>query len=208
MGQEAQCTVRFADRVATGKARLESAELIFRGDAFRLAIKLPDIRSLEVDQGQLRLTVPAGTATFELGPLAEKWAGKIRNPKSLIDKLDVKPGSRVAVLRVKDDAFWQQLAARTDDIAEDGPQDDSDLIFLQAETSDDLLELRQLRRSLKSNGAIWVVAPKGKPHLRDVDILAAGRAAGLVDIKVVAFSATHTALKLVVPRAQRKAGRG
>ena len=207
MGQEAQCTVRFEDRIATGKARLESAELTFRSDAFRLAIKLQDIRSLEADRGQLWLTFPAGTATFDLGPLAEKWAGKIRNPKSLIDKLGVKPGSRVAVLRVKDDAFWQQLVARTDDVVEDVAPDDSDLIFLLAEGIDDLLELRQLRRSLKSNGAIWVIAPKGKPHLRDVDIMAAGRAAGLVDIKVVAFSATHTALKLVVPRAQRKAGR-
>jgi hypothetical protein len=31
----------------------------------------------------------------------------------------------------------------------------------------------------------------------------AGKAAGLVDVKVAGFSATHTALKLVIPAARR-----
>jgi hypothetical protein len=33
--------------------------------------------------------------------------------------------------------------------------------------------------------------------------MAAAREAGLVDNKVVSFSATHTALRLIVPRSQR-----
>ena len=32
---------------------------------------------------------------------------------------------------------------------------------------------------------------------------AAGRAAGMVDVKVAGFSATHSALKFVIPKAQR-----
>jgi hypothetical protein len=55
------------------------------------------------------------------------------------------------------------------------------------------------------------VSPKGKSMLevpepervRDVDVMAAAREAGLVDNKVVAFSATRTALKLVIPKSQR-----
>ncbi len=33
--------------------------------------------------------------------------------------------------------------------------------------------------------------------------MAAAKKAGLVDVKVVSFSATHTALKLVIPVARR-----
>jgi hypothetical protein len=39
--------------------------------------------------------------------------------------------------------------------------------------------------------------------LKDVEVMAAAREAGLVDNKVVSFSDTHTALKLVIPKAQR-----
>jgi hypothetical protein len=40
-------------------------------------------------------------------------------------------------------------------------------------------------------------------QIRDVDVMAAAREAGLVDNKVVGFSTTHTALKLVIPKANR-----
>jgi hypothetical protein len=36
-------------------------------------------------------------------------------------------------------------------------------------------------------------------------VMAAGKAAGPVDIKVVAFSATHTAEKFVIPARDRRA---
>jgi hypothetical protein len=52
---------------------------------------------------------------------------------------------------------------------------------------------------------VWVVSPKGKGiEVRDVDVMAAGRDAGLVDNKVASFSATHTALRLVIPKADRR----
>jgi hypothetical protein len=35
-------------------------------------------------------------------------------------------------------------------------------------------------------------------------VMAAGKAAGLVDTKVVAFSATHTAERLVIPISRRR----
>mgnify|MGYP006170174075 CR=1 FL=1 len=37
----------------------------------------------------------------------------------------------------------------------------------------------------------------------EADVMAAGKAAGLVDVKVVRFSATHTAEKLVIPVTKR-----
>ena len=202
MGQEAQCTVRFGRKAARGKALLEHNALIFHGD-LRLVIPFKEITTVTAVRGALRVTFSGGTATFQLGPLAERWAERIRAPKSLVGKLGVKPGARVAVLGVADAAFRRQLRERTADIAIGRPRPGSDLIFLLAERKNALRRLRTLRSRLKPNGALWVVAPKGRGEVREADVLAAGKPAGLVDVKVVAFSETHTAHKFVIPVAQR-----
>jgi hypothetical protein len=44
-----------------------------------------------------------------------------------------------------------------------------------------------------------VVWPKGQPQLKENDIIVAAIAVGLVDNKVVSFSETHSALRLVIP---------
>jgi hypothetical protein len=197
MGQEARCEVRFGGKVSAGKALLETDDLIFRGD-FRLAIPLKSIQSLEAADGVLRVESPAGTVVFTLGPQADKWAHKIRNPRTLADKLDVKPGMRVSLIGVSD-----QLEGRTADITKGKAAKDSDLIFFGAETDKDLAKLGSLLKSLKRSGAIWVVYPKGRNDITEVGVLKAGRQAGLVDTKVARFSDTHTAHKFVIPLAKR-----
>lgn len=197
MGQEANCEVRFGSKVSTGTALLETGDLIFRGD-FRLSIPLKSIQSLEAADGVLRVTSPAGTALFSLGAQADKWAHKIRNPRTLADKLDVKPGMRVSLIGVRD-----RLEGRTRNITEGKADKESDLIFFGAGTDKDLLKLRTLQKALKRNGAIWVVYPKGKKEITEIGVLKAGRQAGLVDTKVARFSDTHTALKFVIPLAKR-----
>jgi hypothetical protein len=56
---------------------------------------------------------------------------------------------------------------------------------------------------LKRDGSIWVVWPKGRQELKENDIIVAAKDAGLVDVKVIKFSETHSALKLVIPLARR-----
>ena len=201
MGDEARCTVRFGDQASEGKALLETDEVLFRGD-FRLRIPFRDIRSVGAEDGRLTIDFSEGRATFELGPPAARWAEKIRNPKTRVDKLGVKPGNRVALVRVPDDGFAEQLAGRGAEIV---PLDGGacDVVFFGAESLDDLAELHALERSLARNGAVWVVAPKGRRDVREADVLAAGKDAGLVDTKVVRFSDTHTAHKFVIPVARR-----
>jgi len=204
MGSESQCTVHFDGKRSEGKALLETDHLIFRG-TIRLNIPRKAITKAEADAGTLRVTFPDGTAAFELGPSAAKWAEKIRNPPSLLDKLGVKPDMRVAVLGVDDDAFLEQLAARTSDIARRTPKKDTDVIVFGANSVTDLSRLEKLRGYLTPAGAIWVVHTKGKgAAFKDVDVFAAAKQAGLVDVKVAAFSPTHTAEKLVVPVKLRK----
>ncbi len=123
--------------------------------------------------------------------------------KPLLEKLGVKPGLSIAAVEISDKEFLRQLGKRAGSIAEGRPREDSDLIFFQAESVQALERLRSLRDRIKKNGAVWAVFPKGRQHIRETDVIAAAKAAGLVDIKVVSFSPTHTALKLVIPVALR-----
>ncbi|HKT47916.1 MAG TPA: hypothetical protein VJP87_10370, partial [Candidatus Acidoferrales bacterium] len=83
------------------------------------------------------------------------------------------------------------------------PRKDSDLIFLAAEEKSKLESITRMTGLLQKDGAVWVVYPKGQKHITEIDVLSAGRKAGLKDVKVVGFSATHTALKFVVPLSKR-----
>lgn len=202
MGSEAVCRVSYKGEASEGKALLETAELIFRGE-FRLKIPFREIASLDASDGELRVGYDGGVAIFELGHTAEKWAEKIRNPRGLLDKLGVKPEMTVAVLGIEDDDFMSQLRHR---VGEPSCElvTEADLVFYEANRIEDLGRLSELRGAIRPAGVVWVVSPKGKAAvLKDVDVMAAAREAGLVDTKVVGFSDTHTALKLVIPRAQR-----
>ncbi len=104
---------------------------------------------------------------------------------------------------VKDETFLEDLRARTSNVSMGRLKKGSDFIFLAAETPKDLRKLERVEPSIKRDGAVWVVSPKGKPEIRDVVVIEAGVATGLVDTKVVRFSDSHTALKFVIPVARR-----
>ena len=122
----------------------------------------------------------------------------------LLDKLGLRPGMRVALIDIDDTEIRPSIAARTSDLTEGWPQPDSDIVLLGAETTDALSVLEALSARIRPNGAIWVVSRKGRTAtLHDVEVIAAAKASGLVDNKVASFSATHTALRLVIPIARR-----
>ncbi len=175
--------------------------MIFRGD-FRLAIPFNEISAIQATDGRLSVTFPDGTATFELGTKAAQWAERIRNPKSVLDKLEIRAGQRIVVLRVRDAGFVAQLQGRGARVSTRASRD-ADAIFLGAETLAELAGLRQLVTRIKRDGAIWTVTPKGKGGIKDVDVMGIAKAAGLVALKVVAFSDTHSANKFVIPKAAR-----
>jgi hypothetical protein len=202
VGQEVQCRVEVNGEATDARVLLESDELIVRGTR-RLRIPFGEITSLETASGRLTVTWASGTASFEVGDRAERWAERIRNPKTIVDKLGVKPGTRVSLIGVTDDGFRALLRARTDDVAEGEPSPDSDLVLLQVDDRADLAQLGGLEPTIKRDGGIWVVAPRGRPDVSEADVLGAGRAAGLVDTKVARFSDTHTAHRFSIPEARR-----
>jgi hypothetical protein len=78
-----------------------------------------------------------------------------------------------------------------------------DVLFFEANDRRALSRLPVLRKRIAADGAIWVIRPKGTPLISEADVLSAGKAAGLVDVKVVRFSDAQTAHRLVIPVAQR-----
>ena len=146
---------------------------------------------------------PGGPAEFVLGPRAERWAEAIRSPKSLLDKLGVSSGSTVAVVGIQGGDFPAQLSDRGVTVAP-RLRRGLDAVFFGADRKQDLKRLGPFPGFIKSNGAVWVVTPKGVEAVREADVLAAGKRAGLVDVKVVRFSETHTAHKFVIPLEKRE----
>jgi hypothetical protein len=196
MGLEAKCIVRVGGASHRGTALLETDELLFRGPA-RLKIPFASITALDATAGVLRVTHAGGSAAFELGDAAAKWAEKIRSPRSLLDKLGAKLGMVVSVIGDFDADFVRDLERRVSTLSRGDVRKGSDLIFFLADQVAHLTRLSALEPALATGGAIWVVHPKGKGALKDTEIFAAGEALGLTATKVVRFSESHTGEKLV-----------
>ncbi len=141
---------------------------------------------MEASGGLLKIKFPEGLAVFHLGEKAEKWADRIRNPPSRLDKLGVKPETKVQLIGKHDEDFRRELTKRGAVLVKSKPG----LAFLSVQQKDDLVELAYL-----TDSPVWIVYPKGLKSITENDVIAAGRAAGFSDIKVCAFSPTHTALK-------------
>jgi hypothetical protein len=202
MGQEVVGSAEVEGRTFKGKVLLETDEILFRGDE-RLRIPFADIKKVSVDDGRLVVRHKGGSVTFDLGPAASRWAERIRNPPTRADKLGVKAGQRVALLGLDDPSLVAQLLERGADVGRGRVRKACDLIFLGVQRSRDLERLETLEPSMARDGAIWVVYPKGRNDPSEVDVIEAGKAAGFVDVKVARFSETHTALRLVIPKARR-----
>jgi len=172
-----------------------------------LKIPLADIKRVQTHSGQLTLSTAEGVVTLDLGVVAAKWADKILHPPTRADKLGIKPGVHVVILGMSDKSFPDEVAVRTDAVSVRLSKD-ADLVFVAAERIDELSKLDRVRRALKPSGAIWIVYPKGGKTITESEVLRAGREAGLVDVKVARFSATHTAHKFVIPVPQRRSAKG
>ena len=188
MGQELECTMRHQRRTLAGKAQLETDYLLFRAlPAERLKLLFKDLTAVKASAGVLHLEFAGGPAEFELGRAAEKWAEKILHPPSRLDKLGVRPGLRVRLVGEFEDDFRRELTGRKVEMPE--PRAKADLLFFAANTAVDLKRVRKTAAGMQPDGALWVVYPKGVTAIREIEVLHAGRDAGLKDIKVASFSA-------------------
>jgi hypothetical protein len=169
-----------------------------------LKIPFATIQSAKVTEGELQLRTSEGVATFELGDsIAQKWREKILHPKSRIEKLGIKPGTRVSLIGFEnhDEEFVKELQSAKAAVtsAKGRVPKDCDYIFLRIDTKKQLGQVAKIAKQMSGAVALWIIYPKGRQDITEGDVFAAGHTAGLTDIKVVGFSPTHTALKFVIP---------
>jgi hypothetical protein len=201
MGQELACSVLANGKSHRGKALLESNEILFRGD-LRLKIPFASIQKIEAGEGKLHVRTRDAQFVFDLGPKAEKWRDRIANPKSLLDKLGVKSGESVSLQGSFPADFLADLKKKGALISRGKPSSPA-WILVAADSRSDLSKVKAAAGALKNSAALWIVYPKGQKSITESDVGGAGLRAGLTDVKVASFSATHTALKFVIPVAKR-----
>lgn len=133
----------------------------------------------------------------------DKSADRFKD-RTRLQKIGVKPEWRASAISVGDPAFLAELRGAVAELAIGRVLDESDAIFFGAVDAKELVRLATLKRSLKPNGALWVIRPKGRPEISERAVMDAGKAAGLVDVKVISFSPTHTGEKFVIPLRSRR----
>ncbi len=196
--------VTISDRPMKASVLLETAEIIIR-EKERLRIPFKEMKSLSASKGVLSFLFNGNTISLSIGDKAEKWLEKIKNPKSVLEKLGVKQGVRVSIINIEGKDFLREIKSKTGNVKIGSPAKGSDLIFYEANNPGEVEKLSSLKNYIKPGGGIWVVSLKGKAAtIKDVEIMKIGKKCGLVDNKVVGFSGTHTALKFVIPVKDRK----
>ena len=111
MGSESSCRIEVDGVAGDGKVLLETDELIVRG-AMRLKIPFRDIREVSASDGALHVRWDDHHGRFDVGAQAAKWVEKIRNPKSVIDKIGVKAGQAVSIVGRVEAEFVNLLKKR------------------------------------------------------------------------------------------------
>lgn len=202
MGLEARCVARCGELVGEGTASLELDRLLFRGP-FRLSLRLQELTEVSAAGGELRLVSPGGTTILELGSRAPRWAERILKPPGRLEKLGIRAGQTAALVAVTDAELPMELVGADVSVVTEAEVARADWLCFQADSPVALERISALASQLPPKSAIWVIYPRGRKDLQDVQVFAVLRPAGWTDTRVARFSDTHTASKFV-----RKAARG
>ncbi|HKK28432.1 MAG TPA: DUF3052 family protein [Gemmatimonadota bacterium] len=155
-----------------------------------------------------------GGARWKAAPVT---AGSGYSGTPLVRKLGLKPGMRVRLLDAPE-GYWSLLGGspgslEVEVLAPDDPGE-ADFTHLFAVEPAALAEgFERARRTMAEDGMVWASWPKKSSDLPSeigrAEVMAAGKTAGLVDVKVCAVDETWSGLRFVIPVAERgKPGAG
>ena len=210
MGQEIKTQLRLDGRIIDVVALLETDTLVFRGDA-TMTIPFAEMFSVEASSGWLELKTPRGLMLLELGPKAEVWKEKIKNPKAVIEKLGLQTTKKVCIVGKLDPDLRADIEVSGAKVAKSARGKDFDVVFVAANAKKDLEKLPAIKETIVDDGAIWIVYPKSTaagikrdPELTERAVLTAGRTLMMTDNKQVKINEDLTAVRFVIPVAYRK----
>lgn len=130
----------------------------------------------------------------------------------LARKLGLGAGMAVRLLG-SPEGYWSLFAAdpRDDELTvlDEGSREPADFTHLFARERATLEDgLARARKEMAEDGMVWVSWPKKSSgvdtEVGRAEVMAAGKAVGLVDVKVCAVDETWSGLKFVIPVADRK----
>jgi hypothetical protein len=110
----------------------------------------------------------------------------------------VKAGQTVTLVGEHEASVRADVSALGARIVDGAAARDADWHFVAMDGAADLVRLDAVRADMKDTSGIWAVWPKGRKEFREDDIRNHALSIKLVDVKVMAWSATHSGLKLVV----------
>lgn len=130
--------------------------------------------------------------------------------RDVLDKLGVKEGMRVLVAGDVPEDLRRRLGARSGlEVVDDPGEGRVNLVlFAPADGARVKGRLDELRGRIAPDGAIWVLTPKrGQTgYVRQEALIPQGKAVGLVDNKVCSVDERTSAIRFVIPVAQRERG--
>jgi len=203
MGAETTCSVTVDGKTAKAKVRLETDVLQIRASDLKLDVPFKAMKNVNARDGVLSVAYGGSAVALALGGAAARWVEKILRPPSRLTKLGVRGDWRAAIIGGVDQDFVDELRAAITRLSIGRHVKQADAVFLAVANRSDLKRVSAAKSCLQPAGALWLIRPKGSADVSEGDVMAAGRTAGLVDVKVVAFSSTHSALKFVIPVKER-----
>ena len=127
--------------------------------------------------------------------------------RSTVDKLGIKPGQRVALVDHAfplDEMLCREVRARAGEA--DGSDGPVDVVLISVDAATDAAAmLRIWRERIDPAGGIWLLTPKrGQAgYVNQTELIGAGLAAELVDIKICSVSETVSGMRFVIRRRDR-----
>ena len=118
-------------------------------------------------------------------------------------KLGIKPDMLVSVSGIRDDGIRAELRQAGAVVSWGRLRPDSDVVLLGVHRDAEVSALPRALAAIRQAGGIWVLHPRGRDGVQDTAIFAAAGALGLVSNKVMRFSDTLSADRLVIPVARR-----
>lgn len=203
MAYEAKTQLRWDGRILDGTALLEPGALTFRGGA-SVTVPFSEMWQVEANAGWLELKTARGLLLLELGPKADVWREKIKNPGDLAQKLGVDADKRVVIVGKLDAGLRQEIEASGAKVAKSARGKDFDVAFVAARSAKDVEGVAKARALIREAGALWVVFPGAKEALTERDVFTAGRTRGLLDNKKLKIDDELVAVRFVVPPSGRK----
>lgn len=126
--------------------------------------------------------------------------------RSNVDKLGIKPGMRVRAEGDVPEELLEQIRAIEGVEIGDAEAPAHILLARLTSLSDAKPTLARLRKGIVPAGSIWVLtAKKGRPdYVKQEALIPLGKAVGLVDNKIASVDEGTSAIRFVIPLAQRE----